>query len=219
MEHRLKLNLHMFDFQHFAPQKPKSFRLRLSLLRSSIPEHKMIKGSQPLAGYSPKEFRLTQTVTSGGKESPNQVYSFDVGRSFNPLRVNDEVSIDNSRERGRKGSQEDPSSEKREDLERVVVVAELLMKVNPNSIVAKNFEVDSEGFANIGHNMLEVECGQGEVHETTQLVFDEVTFCSVGLAVHLQTSAIVFRKNLKPKHSKCSISFFRVFRGCLNSYL
>lgn len=191
MKHRQKLSLHFFDFHHFTSSQPKTFKLRLSLLSGPIPEHRLIRGSQPLAGYAPKEFRLTEPVTSNNLTRPNQVYAFDLCCDYEPLRHVYDVSIDDTVDKAR-------------DKGDLTIVVELLMKCSKDSVLAKNYYVDGDGFANVGHNMLVLRDLGKEVHQVVQVVFDEVVFCSAGLVFHVQSSGINFSKKKKAKSSRFS---------------
>ena len=183
MQQQFKLNIHFFDFKHLHKSTAKNFKLRFSILSESIPEQKMIKGSQPLAGYFPKEFRISEIFSSNSSCLPNQIYSFDLTRNYDIMREIKDIY-------------------KQRKNKLLILVVELFVQCKKNSQMDKAFSSDENGFVNIGHNMLRISSLGNEVHETVQVVFDEVLFCSVGLAVHIQTLGINFQKNKSLKKKK-----------------
>ena len=192
MHQQFKLNIHFFHFKHLHKSSPKTFKLRFSVLSNSIPEQKMIKGSQPLAGYFPKEFQITETFSSNQTSLPNKILSFEVNKKYDIMRDIQDIY-------------------KLRKTKSLVFVVELLMKCRNDSQLAKTFSSDELGFVNIGHNMLKINSLGEEVHETVQVVFDEVLFCSVGLALHLQTIRFNFFPNKPLKQIKSTYYIFLLF--------
>lgn len=191
MQQQFKVNIHFFDFKHLHKSSPKNFKLRFSILSKPIPEQKMIKGSQPLAGYFPKEFRITETFSSNASGLPNKFLSFDLTRNYEIMRQIQDIH-------------------KRRAHKSVILIVELLLHCQKNSQLDKAFSADENGFVNIGHNMLRISSLGEEVHETVQVVFDEVLFCTVGLALHIQTLGFDFEKKSSSKTQK-SILIWIIF--------
>jgi hypothetical protein len=177
MEQKSKIDIHFFEFKHFNKSSPRKFKLRFSILSSPIPEQKMIKGSQPLAEYHPQEFRFTKSFYADKSTSPNEILSFDITKNFNPIK--------------------DLTNKKITDSQKSLdIVIELFFETTPSSLYAKSFQLDKQGYINIGHNIIRIK-NLDSVHEPVQLVFDEVLFCSVGLVLHVQTVKMRIKEKLK----------------------
>ena len=174
MKQNINLSAHVFKFKQLDNYFDGTFKIRISLNSSPIPEKKMIKGTQPLAGYSPKEFYISDIISplSFGFKQPNIFYSVDIQKDFDPYKK--ETTNDN-----------DP-----------VLIIELLMYGLSVTSYSKKFPPDEKGFSNIGHNILKLKDLTSDSHEITQVVFDEVLFCSIGIAVHCQTTGLTFFDNL-----------------------
>jgi hypothetical protein len=143
----------------------------------------MIKGSQPLAKYNPEKFHITNPFQVSEKNSINQTCSFTLKR---PVDLGSQESNENK-----------PKSDKMP-----ILVVELMVKDRTSDIFAKNFETDLNGFSNIGHNMLKLKLFGQEIHQSIQVLFDEVIFCSVGLAIHIQTIKFHFDDFIKKLSKK-----------------
>ena len=178
MKQNIKVSAHVFSFKQLDKYFDGTFKIRISLNSDPIPEKKMIKGTQPLAGYNPKEFYISDIITplTFGFNQPNILYSVDLEKDFDPLKNNDQNTEDNSN---------DP-----------VLIIELLMYGLAVTSYSKKFPPDDKGFSNIGHNILKVKDLMSDSHEITKVVFDEVLFCSVGIAIHCQTIGLSFYNNL-----------------------
>ena len=177
MDQKSKIDIHFFEFKHFNKSSPSKFKLKFSILSSPIPEHKMIKGSQPLAGYFPEEFQFTKPFYADQSANPNEILSFDISNTINPLQDFSKQALTNFQKP-------------------LDIVIEWFYETTPNSLFAKSFELDKEGYINIGHNIIQVK-NLDLVHEPVQLVFDEVLFCSVGLILHAQIVKIGFIDKFK----------------------
>jgi hypothetical protein len=187
MDQKSNLDIHFFEFKHFNKSLPRRFKLRISILSKPIPEEKMIKGSQPLAEYHPQEFRFTNSFYSNNSTSPNEILTFDLRNTFNPMAL---IS----------------PQQKEKSNKFVDIVVELFLETTPDSLYAKTFPLNKDGYINIGHNIVRINSLSKIVHEPVQVVFDEVLFCSVGLIFHLQSDQIKFKSKLK-KSNFCKILF------------
>ena len=182
MNQELSVNINIFDFKYKENISiGKSFKLRFSILENEIAEKKMIKGTQPIAGYKPKKPFITDSFQISDSAQFNQTCSFTLSR---PL------SLDNPRK-----------SQPIDQTTLPVLVVELMVKDRTNDKYAKNFETDANGFSNIGHNMLKLKLMGQEVHQAVQVLFSDVLFCSVGMAFHIQTTKFEFVNKIK-KSSK-----------------
>ena len=179
MKQNLIINTHVFNFKQLDSYYDATFKLRISLHSGHIPEKKMIKGTQPLAGYSPKDFYISDTISplSFEFQNPNIYYSMGIDRSFDPFH--------NPKSEGDNQPHNDP-----------VIVIELLMYGLSVTSFAKKFPPDDKGFSNIGHNILRVKDLNKNSHEITKVIFDEVLFCSVDLVVHCHTLGFSFYDDL-----------------------
>lgn len=183
MEQKIMLNVHFLDFKHFSKASSQNFKLRFSILREPIPEQKMIKGTQPLAGYNPKEFLFSKIINSNEKIIDNQMFNFNLTREFDPMLPDDHLN--------------EQRKQKFADL-----VVELFVETAPDSKLAKVFSIGPDGFVNIGHNMLRIHFLGRNLHEPVQVVFDEVLFCSAGLALHVCTRDFSLKSKTQKEPSK-----------------
>lgn len=186
MKQNITLSAHVFKFKQLDNYYDGTFKIRISLNNSPIPEKKMIKGTQPLAGYSPKEFYISDLINplSFGFKQPNIFYSVDIQKDYDPFNKE-------------KTNQNDP-----------VLIIELLMYGLASTSYSKKFPADEKGFSNIGHNILKVNDLTSDSHEITQVVFDEVLFCSVGIALHCQTIGLSFYDDLNNSSGAGKLTLF-----------
>ena len=185
MNQQLNLSIKIFDFQFPENSIGKSFKLRFSILKSSIAEAKMVKGSHPLVGYTPDQSFCSEPfqVKPGG--SVNQSCDIPFTRQFT---LHSQETFLKSEHPWVGETDVYP-----------ILVLELLVKDRTSDFYLKNFETDSNGFANIGHNRLRLKLSGQEVHQALQVLFSEVVFCSVGLVFHIQTVKLTFLSGDKSK--------------------
>jgi hypothetical protein len=137
----------------------------------------MIKGTKPLAAYTPQEFYISDKISPLSFEfrEPNIYYSRNIDIPFDPLNEKSKENLDEN----------EP-----------ILIFELFMYGLSVTSFAKKFPPDEKGFSNIGHNILKIKDLTKNSHEITQVIFDEVLFCSVSLIIHCHTVGFSFYDNL-----------------------